>query len=138
VVDISHPNVLQHIESVEDTLAELDVTHIPKLLVWNKVDRLKADIYPPETDMSEYMEQIRVSATKNVGIPDLLEAIEQALIKNMRPTRLLIPYERGELISQLFNIANVENQEHTNEGVIITVQLPVAIQHQFEQFQLKG
>ncbi|MCU0481164.1 MAG: GTPase HflX [Anaerolineae bacterium] len=138
VVDVSHPNVLQHIESVEDTLAELDVTHIPKLLVWNKVDRLKADIYPPETDMSEYVEQIRVSAVKSTGINDLLEAIEQALVKNMRPIRLLIPYERGELISQLFNIANVENQEHTNDGVIITVQMPVAIQHQYEQFQLKG
>ncbi len=137
VVDVSHPNVLQHIEAVEDTLAELDVTHIPKLLVWNKTDKLKADIYPPETDMSEYVEQIRVSAIKGFGIESLLDTIEQALVKNMRPIRLLIPYERGELISQLFNVANVENQEHTNDGVIITVQLPIAIQHQYEQFQLE-
>ncbi|HRF97912.1 MAG TPA: 50S ribosome-binding GTPase, partial [Aggregatilineales bacterium] len=138
VVDISHPNVLQHIESVEDTLAELDVTHIPRLLIWNKTDKIKADLYPPETDMSEYIEQFHVSATLGTGIEKLLEGLEQALVKNMHPIRLLIPYERGELISQLFNVANVENQEHTNDGVIITVQLPIAIQHQYEQFLIEG
>ncbi|MDX2077426.1 MAG: GTPase HflX [bacterium] len=138
VVDVSHPHVLQHIESVEDTLAELDVTHIPRLLVWNKTDKIKADLYPPEADMSEYIEQFHVSATIGTGIEKLLEGLEQALVKNMPPTRLLIPYERGELISQLFNVANVENQEHTNDGVIITVQLPIAIQHQYEQFLIKG
>ncbi|MDZ4671284.1 MAG: GTPase HflX [Phototrophicales bacterium] len=138
VVDISHPHVLQHIESVEDTLAELDVNNIPKLLVWNKTDKIKADLYPPETHMSEYIHQSYISATTGAGIEELLEALELALIKNMPPTRLLIPYERGELISQLFNVANVDSQEHTNDGVIITVQLPIAIQHQYEEFQLKG
>lgn len=138
VVDASHPNVLQHIEAVEDTLAELDVIHIPKLLVWNKIDNLKNGIYPPETDMDEYISQVYISAKKNVGIAELLEAIEQALVMNMRLVRLLIPYERGELISQLFNVANVESQEHTNDGVILTVQLPIAIKYQYQEFQLEG
>lgn len=138
VVDASHSNVLQHIEAVEDTLAELDVIHIPKLLVWNKIDNLKNGIYPPETDMDEYISQVYISAKKNVGISELLEAIEQALVMNMRLVRLLIPYERGELISQLFNVANVESQEHTNDGVILTVQLPIAIKYQYQEFQLEG
>ncbi len=138
VVDASHPNVLQHIEAVEDTLAELDVIHIPKLLVWNKIDNLKNGIYPPETDMDEYISQVYISAKKNMGISELLEAIEQALVMNMRLVRLLIPYERGELISQLFNVANVESQEHTNDGVILTVQLPIAIKYQYQEFQLEG
>lgn len=138
VVDASHPNVLQHIEAVEDTLAELDVIHIPKLLIWNKMDKLKTGIYPPETDMGDYIQQVQVSAKNNIGIPELLETIERALVMNMRLVRLLIPYERGELISQLFNVANVENQEHTNDGVILTVQLPAAIKHQYQEFQLEG
>ncbi|MFW5709518.1 MAG: GTPase HflX, partial [Chloroflexota bacterium] len=39
IVDISHPNVCQHIESVEDTLAEIDVPAVPRVLVWNKMDK---------------------------------------------------------------------------------------------------
>lgn len=138
IVDVSHPNVLQHIEAVEDTLAELDVIHIPKLLVWNKMDKLKNGIYPPETEMAEYIQQVYISAKNQIGINELLESIERALVMNMRMVRLLIPYERGELISQLFNTANVEKQEHTDKGVILTVQLPLAIRYQYQKFQLEG
>lgn len=39
VVDISHPLAKQQIEAVEKVLSELDVTSIPKSMVWNKVKR---------------------------------------------------------------------------------------------------
>ncbi|MDQ7034238.1 MAG: GTPase HflX [Anaerolineae bacterium] len=38
IVDVSHPSVLSHIETVEDTLAEIDVIDVPRILVWNKMD----------------------------------------------------------------------------------------------------
>ncbi|XP_050939669.1 uncharacterized protein LOC103503912 isoform X2 [Cucumis melo] len=37
VVDISHPLAEQQIEAVDKVLSELDVSSIPKLMVWNKV-----------------------------------------------------------------------------------------------------
>src|SRR5690606_21020024 len=40
VVDASHPNVLQQIEAVEDTLAEIELPPVPRVLVWNKMDLL--------------------------------------------------------------------------------------------------
>ena len=40
VVDVSHPNAAQHIEAVEDTLAEIDASSMPRILVLNKTDRL--------------------------------------------------------------------------------------------------
>ncbi|MBA0836900.1 hypothetical protein Goarm_009090, partial [Gossypium armourianum] len=36
VVDISHPLAEQQLDAVEKVLAELDVSEIPKLMVWNK------------------------------------------------------------------------------------------------------
>src|SRR5215207_2402858 len=39
VADVNHPNVVQHIETVEDTLAEIDMPPVPRILVWNKIDQ---------------------------------------------------------------------------------------------------
>ncbi|MCM4155172.1 GTPase HflX [Gramella sp. AN32] len=48
VVDISHPNFEDHIESVNQTLAEIKVLNKPTLMVFNKIDNYKAE--PLEKD----------------------------------------------------------------------------------------
>ncbi|KAI3978870.1 hypothetical protein MKX01_016045, partial [Papaver californicum] len=40
VVDISHPLAQQQVDAVDKVLSELDVSSIPKLIVWNKVDKV--------------------------------------------------------------------------------------------------
>ncbi|MCH98313.1 GTPase HflX-like, partial [Trifolium medium] len=37
VIDISHPLAEQQINAVDKVLSELDVSSIPRLIVWNKV-----------------------------------------------------------------------------------------------------
>ncbi|KAF3446366.1 hypothetical protein FNV43_RR11545 [Rhamnella rubrinervis] len=44
VVDISHPLAQQQIDAVDKVLSELDVSSIPKLMVWNKVDKEKLKV----------------------------------------------------------------------------------------------
>ena len=43
VVDASDPSAAQHIRTTEELLAELDLAEIPRILVFNKVDRLEPD-----------------------------------------------------------------------------------------------
>lgn len=137
VVDTSHPNVLQQIESVEDTLAELDMPPVPRILVWNKIDQWAQHALPIRIGQEEYVAEIPTSAQNNVGIENLLVAIENVFNSYMRKTTLLLPYERGDLVSQLFELATVEKQEHTEEGVVLIVQLPPSLQERFKQFQVK-
>ncbi|MCA0453043.1 MAG: GTPase HflX [Chloroflexi bacterium] len=137
VVDTSHPNVQQHIEAVEDTLAELDVPPIPRILVWNKIDQWSDQPLPKRFGQEHYIAEIPVSAQNNIGIGNLLEAIETALSKHIRTVKLRLPYDRGDLVSQLFELATVENQEHTEDGVVITVQLPPSLQERFTRYQIK-
>jgi GTP-binding protein HflX len=137
VVDTSHPNVLQQIESVEDTLAELDMPPVPRILVWNKIDQWAQPALPIRIGQEDYVAEIPTSAQNNVGIENLLVAIENVFNSYMRKATLLLPYERGDLVSQLFELATVEKQEHTEEGVVLIVQLPPSLQERFKQFQVK-
>ncbi|MBT4728681.1 MAG: GTPase HflX [Bacteroidetes bacterium] len=42
VVDLSHPDFEQHMQTVNETLAELKADHKPTLVVFNKIDKLSA------------------------------------------------------------------------------------------------
>ena len=83
VADVNHPNVVQHVETVDDTLAEIDVPDVPRILVWNKVDLWDNLPTPQPAEPALYAAQVTVSATKNIGLVRLLEAVEQALQKTL-------------------------------------------------------
>lgn len=138
VVDAAHPNVLQHIETVEDTLAEIDVPPIPRILVWNKIDLLGERELPKLPSGSRYAATVKVSASKGIGLDDLLDTIEKTLTKTLFKIRLRVPYVRGDLVSQLHELATVEHQQHTEDGIEMTVQLPSALYERFKEFRISG
>jgi GTP-binding protein HflX len=137
VVDISHPNVLQHIETVEDTLAEIELPPVPRILVWNKIDKWTGDQPPEISNISDgYVAEVMVSAAQHLGLDMLIQTLEKTLTQHSHTVRLLMPYDRGDLVSRLFDSATVEHQEHTNDGIILTVQMPAALEDQFNKYQI--
>lgn len=138
VVDVSHPNVWEHIETVEDTLAAIDMPNVKRILVWNKSDLWHEDRPPTlTTDTTfDYDAQVLVSAKQNTGIDDLRRCIEEVLIASMYRMRLLIPYEAGDVVSMLHNLTTVESQEHTAEGVCLVAQVPASLYARVAQYQI--
>jgi GTPase len=138
VVDTAHPNVLQHIESVEDTLAEIEVPAIPRILVWNKSDQYEQTFLPQRIPGDDYTAEVSVSAQTGDGLTELLQTIETVLAARLHRVRLLLPYQRGELVSELYNAGSVEIQENTDDGVVLTVQIPLSLYEKFKDYQITG
>lgn len=138
VVDSSHANATQQIEAVEDTLAEIDVPNIPRILVWNKIDRWDMPTLPNRIGQEVYAAEVQVSALHSTGIPELLNSIESVVASQLTRMRLLIPYHRGDLVSMLFDHANVDAQEHVEEGIVLIVQLPPEMKERFKDYEVIG
>ena len=136
VVDASHPNVLQHIEAVEDTLAEMDMPSVPRVLVWNKIDNIDGEPPVYKSDDDIYGGTAYVSALKRQGLEQLLEAIERAVAQSSYLTTLRLPYQRGDLISHLHEAATVEHAEHTEDGVVLTVLLSPELYDRYRDYQV--
>jgi GTP-binding protein HflX len=136
IVDVAHPNVLEHIETVDDTLAEIDLPPVPRILVWNKMDRWKHDYLPVLPNPELYVAQVAVSAIKRTGLDDLLQAIETALAAAHYPIQLLIPYQRGDLVSLLHETATVESQTHVEDGILLNVRVPGSMYTRFKDYQV--
>lgn len=134
VVDSSHPSVLSHIETVEDTLAEIDVIHVPRILVWNKIDRIAEGIKPILDVGDSYDAQVRVSAITGEGIEYLRQAVTDSLTHQFKRQVLLIPYSRGDVLSHLFQSSRVISHTATEQGTIIEVELASAVAQRYSQF----
>jgi GTPase len=135
VVDIAHPNAKEQIEAVEDTLAELEVDDLPTVVALNKIDLLQ----PEEIDISA-LELERpaelVSALTGEGLDDLLAAIEAAMVQLLQPLHVLLPYERGDLVSMIYERGQVDEELHKAEGVEIYGRLPARLTPYFAGYVL--
>lgn len=72
IVDISHPNYEDHIDSVNEILGQIDCSNKPFILVFNKIDKLKNNSFgvSNKSKTEEY-----ISAEKKININELKEKI---------------------------------------------------------------
>ena len=124
VVDISHANAEQHIEAVEDTLAEIDAAHIPRILVMNKIDRL-SDAPPKLTLIDSYQGIAQISAQEKRGLDELLDLIRITLAQNKTALDVVIPYQAGQIYSELYNKGYIEAERTNEAGWELSLRLPV-------------
>lgn len=142
VVDVSHPNVLQHIDVVEDTLAAIDIPQMPRILVWNKIDCIHEG-YSLESlrgqvgRIAHYDAQVAVSASERINLQEILEVAEQQLTQVQRRIKVAIPYSRGDLTSLLYQQGAVIDAEHKPEYIQITARVSTSLWNLLQPFQVE-
>ena len=130
VADATHPNVDAQIESVEDTLAELEVERLPTILALNKIDGLEGEI----PDLKFDGPVVHISGLSGIGIDELMLAIEAATEHYMTRLEVVVPYTRYDLVSLFHERGQVESEEHSAEGVSIIGYVPHRITPYFAEF----
>jgi GTP-binding protein HflX len=123
VVDITHPNAQQQAAIVDETLAELGAEQVPQLVVMNKIDRLDDPDQAIE-ELAQYPNTLAVSAKTGYGVEALLNRIDGVLQLSRTRLTLLIPYDRGDLVSALYEQATVEEESHEAAGTRLKVHVP--------------
>ena len=133
VVDVSHPNAGQHIEAVEDTLAEIDASSMPRILVLNKTDRIKGAL--PAFDLIDtYVGMVAISAQEGEGLDELLETMRAALSAQMTSLEVVIPYQTGQVYSDLYDKGYIESERTGSEGWRLRLRLPKSHCETYRQF----
>ena len=134
VVDATHPNAAAQIEAVTDTLATLEVEHLPLVYAFNKVDALPADFDPADLPAVDG-EAVLVSAQTGLGIEALKAAVVRAVESTFVPISILLPYDRGDLLSLFYERGVVDVEEGLQEGMSLHGRVPARLVSYFAQFQ---
>lgn len=133
LVDISHANAWQQIDAVEDTLAEIDASGMPRLLVLNKIDLL--DGPPPPLPLIEnYRDVVAVSAHTGAGLPKLLRTMREVLAERDTTLEVLLPYQAGSEYSKLNELGYIRQQSTNENGWRLTLSMPLQVSEYYQQF----
>lgn len=120
---------------MEDTLAELEVDHLPMVVALNKVDLLP-ETADPMANLDIEQPTVCVSAKTGAGIDELLALIEAVMTQYLQPISVLLPYKRGDLVSLFYERGQVDHEEHTGDGVQLHGRLPERILPYFEPYTM--
>uniref|UniRef100_M0ZWL6 GTP-binding protein hflx n=1 Tax=Solanum tuberosum TaxID=4113 RepID=M0ZWL6_SOLTU len=124
VADISHPLAEQQIEAVEKVLSELDTSSIPKLMLWNKVDKAE-DPEKIKLEAKTRNDVVCVSALTGEGLDEFCNEIQNRLKDAMVWVEALIPFDKGELLSTIHQVGMVERTEYTEKGTLVRAHVPL-------------
>jgi GTP-binding protein HflX len=118
VVDASHPDPGSQLATVRDVIGELGARHIAELVVFNKADL--ADDTQRLLLRSLAPHAIFVSARTGEGIDELRAALAELLPQPSIEVDLLVPYDRGDVISTLHDHATILTTTYEPEGTRVT------------------
>ena len=122
IVDGSDEAPIEQISAVREVLNEIDAGNVRELIVINK-----ADIADPEQVahlLRAEPHAFVVSAMTGEGLEALLLAIEGDLPSFLRDVDVVIPYQRGDLISRAHSQGEVLAVEHIAAGTHLTARVP--------------
>ncbi|MBA2390228.1 MAG: GTPase HflX [Geodermatophilaceae bacterium] len=121
VVDGSHPDPESQINAVHDVFGEIDALKVPEVIVVNKIDDAA-----PETLLrlrSLVPDALFVSALTGEGLDGLLDVLDSRLPRPQIDVHVLVPYDRGDLVSRVYVSGEVLSEEHEPDGTLLSARV---------------
>jgi GTP-binding protein HflX len=132
VVDASEPDerLEEMIDAVETVLHEIGADDVPVELVLNKVDRV--DPLGRRRLANRFPDALQISAETGEGVEELRARIAQRFADRYEDVRLLLPYEEGGKLAELYALgAPIDEREDSEDGVLVRAKLPA---HEVRRF----
>lgn len=114
VVDAAHHSPAAQIAAVRQVFSDVEAGDVPELLVFNKIDAAPRDVL--DGLRARYPGAVFVSAHTAAGIDQLREAIGHRIPRPDISINVLIPYDRGDLVSKVYSTGEVHAVRHDETG----------------------
>ena len=134
VVDGSHGDPLGQIKAVRGVIADIGGAKIPEIIALNK-----ADIADPQVIAQVLIQEpdaYLISVHSGVGIEKLIRAIETSLPRPRIEIRTVLPYDRGDLVSQIHEHGEILSQEYLPEGTSLHAMVDGSLAHALEKYSV--
>src|SRR5829696_1823447 len=135
VVDASETDerLDEMIAAVDAVLHEIGADEVPVELVLNKIDQV--DPLGRRRLANQFPGALQISATTGEGLDDLRERIATLFADRFEEVRLLLPYDQGARLSELYALGTpVDERQDTEAGVLVVARLPRRELHRFAPY----
>src|SRR3954453_2499971 len=134
VVDGSHPDPGAQLAAVREVFADIGAAGMTELIVVNKVDVADAAVVARLRRDEPHV--ALVSALTGEGLDDLQQRIADLLPRPDVDVSLLVPYDRGDVVSRIHEHGEVLSVAHTDEGTRIDARVSQPLAGELVAFAL--
>lgn len=128
VVDYSNPEYERLIEITNQTLKEIGINGIPAIYAYNKSDLTNRAIPEVQGDI------VYLAAKPRVGLTELVAEIRGRIFKDYVQCQMLIPYDRGALVSYFNEQANVLETSYEPEGTKLALECKLSDYGKYKEY----
>ncbi|MDQ0429663.1 MULTISPECIES: GTPase HflX [Caryophanaceae] len=128
VVDVSNEEHRYMMEVTNLTLQAVGVENVPTLYVYNKSD-LAGVRYPAVTG-----DGVWIAAKEGKGLDELLEVVRKRIFADYVTCRMVIPFDRGDIVAYLNEQASILETEYEEEGTVLKVELSHEDYDRYQEF----
>jgi GTP-binding protein HflX len=136
VVDASHDDPEGQIRAVREVLGGIGAEAIPEILVLNKCDVADPAIVLRLRSLGD--RAVEVSALTGQGLSDLLGAIEQGLPDPEESVDVVVPYSRGDLVSEVHERGEILKETHGPEGTRLVARVDGSLAARLRESGVSG
>ncbi len=115
VIDISNPNCIEHLKTVDEILIQLGLYKTPSLMVFNKIDKMDDDIF--KQVKRDYPGALFLSALNSLKIDDLRLGILQELRQEEIKIEMELSLNDVKSIAMVRDNCIVLNQNYDDHSV---------------------
>lgn len=127
VVDCADENMRENIDEVNAVLEHIEADEVPVLMVFNKIDKLEEPTARLEYDEQGMPRAAWISAQAQLGIDELLSALNQLLAGTQVEHQLTLPASESRLRSRLYGLNAVLSESFGEQGeAVIDIRLQKA------------
>ena len=131
IVDAGFEDADFHIQVTDSVIAQLGAQDKPSVLVFNKMDTA------PGKELIGYgQKSVGISAKTGEGFEELLQIIKDEIYSDLQTVELLIPYERGDIVSYLNDKIKPQITDYRAEGTYLKIDLGEADRSRLEKYRI--
>jgi GTP-binding protein HflX len=124
VVDASDPNFERQLEVTTEVLAEIGAGDVPRLLLFNKIDRLGSPEAEEATTrglLARWPDAMVLSARRPDDVARLHARLVSFFARDLVEGEVHVPYDRQQLRGEIFAACEVLGERYDDAGVIFRV-----------------
>ena len=136
VVDGSHPDPFEQIKAVRLVIDEIGGKDIPEIIAINKVDIADPNVIMEilRKEPNSYAFSVRTG----FGVEGLLHAIESSLPRPSVEIKVVIPYDRGDLVHAIHERGEIFSEQYIEEGTSIHARVDGGLAQRIENSRISG
>ncbi len=137
VVDVSHPEAEDQIQSVDAVLKELGAEGKPTVMVFNKIDQLNGSRDMLTRFLERHPHGVSISAATGEGIPALLSELGSQLRPLREFMELSVPHEQSGVIARLHEVGQVVERDYNGQTARFKARIPPHLHEEFAPFVVR-